>query len=351
MVGLAKMSDPYEILGVARDSGPAEWKRAYRRLAMRWHPDRNPDPHATERFKQIGAAYEQLLAVDTAEAPESEANASDHAETPTEAAPEEPSAPKAADIRRNLELDLEAAASGCQQTVHYTRGKACANCDGTGEAGIARTRFCSACHGSGRVHDADRTLIPCVECVGRGLFTERICPACGGEGREITEVSLEITVPPGMLPGDELRLAGQGEAGDDARLPGDLYLTVILRSHRLFELRGRDLCYRMPASALAMLAGGEVVLPTLLKGQRNCKLEVGPAELRTLRLAGLGYPGRGKSPAGDLVVELTPVFPVQLNARQRKALLQANAALLDDLETAFPEIAAWQRERLDPSGD
>jgi molecular chaperone DnaJ len=329
-------SDPYTVLGVATDSGPSEWKRAYRRLAMRWHPDRSDHPEATERFKQINVAYEKLLAVnpeneETTESPENEGSAAESDERVA----------KAADIRLNLEVSLEEAAFGCRKNIHYTRGNDCPTCAGTGEHGMSKTRFCGACHGSGRVHDAERKLVRCEDCGGRGLFTERICAACGGSGRELAEVSLEIRVPHGMLPGDELRLAGQGEPGDDELQPGDLYLTIIIRSHALYQLHGRDLQFRMPVSALAMIAGGDIELPSLAGNIRHL-LEAGAAEHRQVRLAGKGYPGRGKNPAGDLVVELEPVFPRKLNARQRKLLLQANAALLDDSAESLPEIADWR---------
>lgn len=323
-------SDPHEILGVSPGAAPAELKRAYRRLAMRWHPDRSDHPQATERFKEISAAYEQLLATDL---PEDEAVA-DSAE------PEERVA-RAADIRLNLDISLEEAAAGCRKTIHYTRGNACTTCDGTGEHGMSRTRFCSACHGSGRVHDAKRNLVRCEDCGGRGLFTERICADCGGSGRDLADVSLEIRVPHGMLPGDELRLAGQGEPGDDELRAGDLFLTIIIHSHPLYQLRGRDLHFAMPVSALAMMAGGDVDLPSLA-GMRSISLEAGKAERRQVRLAGKGYPGRGKNHAGDLIVELEPIFPQTLSARQRKLLLQANAALLDDATESLPEIAAWR---------
>lgn len=330
--------DPYIVLGLSPESGPAEWKKAYRRLAMRWHPDRNPDPQATEHFKAINAAYEALLTVDEENEPNSENPES------TEGAPasEEEGRPRAADIRLNLELSLEEAAAGCRRHISYIRGKACPTCDGTGEAGMARTRFCSACHGSGRVRDAERVLIACEDCGGRGFFTERICPDCGGSGRETGEVALDINVPPGMLPGDELRLAGQGEPGDDEREAGHLYLTIVLRSHPLFRLVGRDVHYQMPVSVLALLAGGELLLPSLL-GPVAYGLEAGTAARRDIRLAGKGYPGRGRNSPGDLVVELLPTYPSRLNARQRKLLQQANAALIDALDESLPEIAAWRQ--------
>jgi len=329
-------SDPYTILGVATDSGPAEWKRAYRRLAMRWHPDRNDHHEATERFKEINAAYERLVAVDPENEPEAESSEND-----ASAGEPEESMAKAADIRLNLEVALEEAATGCHKTIHYARGNECPTCAGSGEHGMTKTRFCRACHGSGRVHDAKRNLVRCADCGGRGFFTERICADCGGSGRELAEVSLEIRVPPGMLAGDELRLIGQGEPGDEELQAGDLYLTLIIHSHSLYQLRGRDLHFEMPVSALAMMAGGEIDLPSLA-GVLCHTLEAGAAKRRTLRLAGKGYPGRGKNRAGDLVVELEPIFPRKLNSRQRKLLLQANAALLDDVAEALPEIADWR---------
>ncbi|HEX6735053.1 MAG TPA: DnaJ C-terminal domain-containing protein [Azonexus sp.] len=318
----------WSVLGLKPGADGAAVKRAYRRLAMRWHPDRNADPAATERFKEIRAAYDRLLETDSAE------------EVAEPAA--EPQPPRAADIRLNLEISLEEAAAGCRRTLAYVRGKACATCDGSGQAGMARTRFCPACHGSGRIRAGRHGLANCPDCGGRGFFSERICPDCEGSGRDAGEVSLEVRVPPGMLAGDELRLAGQGEMATDELVAGDLYLTIVIRSHPLFRLSGRDLLAAMPVSALQLMAGGTIRLPCL-GGFLDHPLEAGLPETREIRLAGQGFPGRGRNPAGDLCIELQPVFPQRLNARQRKLLLQADAALADTLAEALPEIAAWQR--------
>lgn len=336
--------DPYVVLGISSGASPAELKRAYRRLAMRWHPDRNDAPEATERFKEINAAYERLMAspqdaAETGADPE-DAPSVDAAEEATEAA--DAGDARAADIRLNLELSLEEAAHACRKTLRYVRGKACPTCDGSGEAGMTRTRFCGACHGSGRVRGPARSLVACTDCAGRGFISERICPDCGGSGRETAEVGLDIVVPPGMLAGDELRLAGQGEPGDEAHAAGHLYLTVVLAMHRLYRLEGRDLHYRMPVGGLALIAGSEIELPTL-NGLHRHRLEPGLPESREIRLAGLGYPGRGNKPVGDLVVRLDPVFPDALSARQRKLLEQAHADMVDQLPQSLPTVADWWR--------
>ncbi len=325
--------DPHSVLGLAPDAAPAELKRAYRRLAMRWHPDRNSDPAAPERFRQIRAAYDQLVAVD---APEG-------AKTPDDVAEPAAAGGKAADIRLNLEISLEQAALGCRRTVEVTRGTPCATCAGSGEAGITRTRFCAACHGSGRMPGPGRGLVNCGECAGRGFFSERICPDCAGSGRMLGRVSLRMIIPAGMLPGDDLRLAGQGEPATGELAAGDLYLTIFIRSHPLFRLRGRDLHLAMPVSALALIAGDEVRLPTLGKPVAFT-LDPGPPDAREVRLPGKGFPGRGRHHAGDLVVRLEPVFPATLTARQRRLLLKANAALMDGGADSLPEVAAWNRE-------
>lgn len=329
--------DSFYTLGLTPDASLAEIKRAYRRLAMAWHPDRNPDPEATERFKAIRAAYDDLLARGDPAAAGPDAPASG---TGSESAAAE-EVPRAPDIRLDLELDLEEGASGCRRTIHYRRGKPCATCDGTGEAGISRSRFCATCHGSGRIRHRRHGLERCDRCDGRGFFSERVCVDCGGSGRDEGEVSLRVSVPAGLLPGDELRLAGQGEPARDGLAAGDLFLAIRFRSHPFLELAGRDLLLTMPVSALAMLAGGDIDVPGL-KGRETLQLEPGPAIERELRVPHRGYPGRRHGAGGDLVITLQPIWPRNLDERQRKLLLQADAALEKRLADCLPELAAWR---------
>ncbi len=342
--------DSYAVLGIPLDANPAQIKRAYRRLAMAWHPDRNSHPEATERFKQIRAAYDALLArEDDPAGGDSEDRADDETADRTDGGPgrqesapaAEPEAPRAPDIRLDLEITLEEGAAGCKKTIHYRRGKPCANCEGSGEAGITRSRLCGACHGSGRVQHKKHGLERCSECAGRGFFSQRVCPECAGSGRDEADAKLVVTVPKGMLPGDELRLAGQGEAPRGDLAAGDLFLTIRLKPHALFTLQGRDLALTVPVSLLALLAGGGVDIP-LLHGSHRLELEPGGLEARNLRLAGLGYPGRHRGGAGDLVVNLVPVRPRHLDERTRKLLIQADAALEKHLAESLPEIAAWR---------
>lgn len=324
--------DYYEVLSVEKTADGEEIKRAYRRLAMAWHPDRNTHPEATERFKQIRAAYDWLLNRDEEEDEEG-----------AEAANAEPApaTPKAADIRQELEITLNEGASGTRRKIKYQRGRPCSTCKGSGEAGISRSRFCDTCHGSGRVRHRKKGLETCPQCDGKGIFSERICPDCEGSGREEAPVTLAVTIPPGMLDGGELRLAGQGEPGSGELRPGDLYLRIRLKTHDFFELSGRDLILQVPVNALRLIAGGSLAVPGL-HGEVTLQLEPGDAAPRTMRVTGGGYPGGRGGVAGDLVVNLQPVMARKLSPRQRKALEQAVSALEEKLHDTLPEVAAWK---------
>lgn len=322
--------DSFIILGLAPDASAAEIKQAYRRMAMAWHPDRSKHPEATERFKQIRAAYEALQ------------NREEMREEEKESPVDTPEMARAADIRLDVEVSLEEAAFGCEKQIVFDRGMVCATCGGSGEAGLSRSRPCQCCHGSGRIRHRFHGLEVCAHCGGRGFLNQRICADCSGAGKLFDEVSLQVTVPGGMLPGDELRLAGQGEPGLGELVSGDLFLKLSIRPHMLFELTGCDLAYTMPVNALRLLAGGRIDV-AVLGGVGSIEIEAGDIGARTIRLPGRGFPARRAAQPGDLVIHLQPIMPRRLSDEQSRLLRQAAEASEKQLGDSLPEVAAWRQ--------
>lgn len=321
--------DFFSILGIAPDASAGEIKRAYRRQAMAWHPDRSSHPEATERFKLIRAAYAAL---------QNRGGSEEAAETPAGAS----AMARASDIRLDLEVALEEAAFGCAKDIVFERGIACGTCGGSGEAGVSRSRPCQGCHGSGRIRRRQHGLEICPQCGGRGYFSQRVCPDCSGRGKHCEKISLTVAVPAGMSPGDELRLVGQGEPGVGGVMPGDLFLRLGIRRHALFELHDCELSYAMPVNGLKLLAGGNIDV-LVLGGVESVELEAGEIAPRTLRLAGRGYPGRRAAQAGDLVVHLQPVMPQRWDGEPGRLVRQAAEACELTLGECLPEIAAWRQ--------
>ena len=336
---------PWKTLKLSPEASPEEVRRAYRRLAMRWHPDRNPDPAATAQFQRIRAAYDEILARQAAE------EGADAGAEPWE--PEEKDEDttddrragghqaKAADTRLQLDVTLAEAAAGGTHRVCVPGRAVCGDCGGSGEAALRRTRLCARCHGSGRLRAAGG-LEKCGECAGRGFVSHAACESCAGRGWHPADRHLEVRVPAGMLDGDELRLAGQGEPGSDAEglAAGDLYIAIHLLPHPVFTLQGRDLHGRMPVSALRLLLGGELRLPGL-HGLLVGQLPAGELNGRSLRLPGAGMPGRARQKAGDLVMTLTPVLPEAIGAEAAVLLNQAERLLADDMGRHYPALARW----------
>lgn len=323
------MSEPdfHQILGVTPSASAAEIKRAFKRLAMRWHPDRNADPRAHEQFRLAREAFEHLTGLRESEPPVS--------------TDEKPSAqrPKGDDHRLHVDLDLHEAAFGGVVTVTLAGRVGCESCGGSGRRSYGRTTMCSACHGSGRVRSGGG-LKSCPSCSGKGYFTENQCADCEGRGWNPSDRQLAVSIPPAMMPGEELRVAGQGGPAPEDGEPGDLYLVLHTRPHPLFRLEGRDIHTDLPVSVFRVLAGGVVDVPTL-GGIRETLLPESSSATE-IRVTGAGFPGRGRRSAGDLVAHLQVLYPRFLSKEQKALLEMADQILHQQLDDQSPPLARWR---------
>ncbi|WP_291994316.1 DnaJ C-terminal domain-containing protein [Candidatus Accumulibacter sp. ACC003] len=343
--------DPYAILGVASDASPAEVKKAYRRLAMRWHPDRNASATAEAEFKRIHAAYELFLDPQRL----AEWRQAHAASAPTDGRPaassgkasaERPGGRAGDDLTQSLTLTLEEAALGCRKTVDLGQRVGCASCARSGRVQHRNSIPCQGCSGCGRVGrgGAGGTSI-CPGCGGRGYLRESACPACAGSGWLERSRTLAVTVPPGLLDGERLRLAGQAPLppGDEERAAGDLYLEISFAKHPLFVLHGRDVHCQVPVSIYRLLCGGGIEVPSL-RGTSTLELSPYPQHPLEYRLPGQGFPGQGRRAAGDLVLQLQRVYPTGVGASDVELFEQLEGRLAADLEQRAPPLAAWQKQ-------
>ena len=332
--------EAYELLGLAPGASAHDIKKAFRRLAMRWHPDRNADPAALEHFKALRAAYENLLAGLTAGTDDDDATDDDAARADD--------APRGGDRRQDLTLTIEQACCGGETTLQLEDETECDACQGSGEEILMHTRLCAHCHGTGRLR-SPHGLVGCKHCAGRGYLTKHACPSCAGSGRRRTLRPLAVPLPAGVLAGDELRIAGAGEAHATG-VSGDLILHIRLAPHALYRLDGRNLILSRPLSALRTLIGGELAIP-LPGGTRMLKLAPGSATARDLRIAGAGLPGRNGQPAGDLIVQLVPVLPDNPDAAMRALIEQLDALVAAKHSRHLSDVALWEARWLHDTTD
>ncbi len=368
--------DYYEVLEVARDADDATIKKAYRKLAMKYHPDRNPDnKEAEEKFKELGEAYEVLSNPEKRAAYDRMGHDafknggmngagggggfggfSDPMDIFAQmfgggfggfggqsrqrrADPRQPGS----DLRYDLELTLEEAVRGCDKTLKIERLVPCEACGATGSKdGSAGFKTCPTCHGSGVVTRQSGFFVQqstCPTCRGAGQTISNPCPACRGEGRVHKDVTITLHVPAGVDTGTKLRSSGNGDAGTHGGETGDLYVFIDIKPHELFSREGQDLHLSMPVPFLTAALGGNLTVPTF-DGPTTLKVPAGTVSGTIFRVRGKGVPELRGSGRGDLMVEVTVETPAKLNSAQTKAL-QAFGDTLKDANQ--PETTAFRK--------
>lgn len=361
--------DYYSVLGVPRNASDAEIKSAFRKLAMRHHPDRNAgNKDAEAKFKKINQAYETLsdpkkrrlydqfgeAAVSGAAGagrprPEGFADfggvdmgdmfgdifeqffgGAGRRGGPRGAA-------KGADLKYEIEISLEDAFHGGEKPVAFSRVSRCKTCRGTGARPGTGLKRCSTCRGTGRVQYAQGFFSlsqVCPDCGGQGDVVESPCPDCAGRGRVRSQVSLTVKIPPGIYDGATLRVAGEGDAGPRAGEPGDLYVLVRVKADPRFERREDDLIYEKPLDIAEAALGATVDVPTLDGVSASIKIPPGSQHGTLLRIRERGMPRLNHRGRGDLLVRLKVEIPRHLNDRQRVLLEEFARSLRHDGEGA-----------------
>ncbi|WP_432200461.1 molecular chaperone DnaJ [Erythrobacter sp. W53] len=341
--------DFYELLGVARDADGATLKSAYRKLAMKYHPDRNPgDADAETQFKAVGAAYEVLKDPQKRAAYDQYGHAAFQQGGPGGAGGQDfgdigdifetifgqafgggggggrQRARRGADLRYDMEITLDEAFHGKSTEIEIEVSQICDTCGGMGATPGTSKRTCNLCNGYGKVRAKQGFFVvekTCPNCHGRGEVITNPCRDCGGEGRVDKPQTLSVDIPPGVDTGTRIRLSGKGEAGPHGAPPGDLYIFVHIKPHDIFEREGTTLLTRAPISFTKAALGGEICIPDLDGETVTLSIPAGIQSGRQLRQRGAGMPvlqGRGR---GDLVVEIAVETPTKLS-KEQKAILE-----------------------------
>jgi molecular chaperone DnaJ len=342
--------DYYEVLGVDRNADKAEIKKAYRKAAVKYHPDKNPDDkEAEEKFKEASEAFQVLYDDEKRRLYDQFGHAglkgsgfsgfsgfedifssfgdifsdifggfgtrSRHPGT-------------GASLRYDLSVELEEAATGVEKIIEFTKNVTCAECGGSGARPGTYPETCPVCHGHGQVakrHGFFSISTTCHKCGGAGKIITHPCPKCHGGGKTQEAKSLNVKIPAGIESGQQLRLSGEGETGERGAPPGDLYVVIHIKPHRVFERSDKDLLCQLPISFTQAALGAEIEVPTLL-GKATLTIRKGTQTHSLFKIPGEGMPDLRGGRKGDLIVQVIVQTPKKFS-RKQEALLREFAEL------------------------
>ena len=362
--------DFYEVLGINRDASDDEIKKAYRKLAMKHHPDRNPDnPKAEEHFKEAKEAYEILSDAQKRAAYDQYG----HAGVDPQAGGFGPGGQgnmggfadafgdifgdifgggrsggrggvyRGADLRYNLEISLEDAARGTETRIRIPTMEQCESCGGSGAKKGTEPKTCPTCQGHGQVRMQQGFFSiqqTCPKCHGSGRFVADPCQACHGAGRVKQHKTLSVKIPAGVDEGDRIRLSGEGEHGVGGGPSGDLYVQIHIKPHQVFQRDHDDLHCEMPVSFTIAALGGEIEIPTL-DGLAKIKIPAETQSGKVFRLRGKGIKGVRSHSHGDLMCHVVVETPVSLTERQKELLRELESINVKDGSRHNPRAKSW----------
>lgn len=352
--------DYYEVLGLAKGASEDDIKKAYRKLAMKYHPDRNPDDKsAEEKFKEASEAYEVLSDAQKRSAYDRMGHAAFEGMGGGGAGgfgggnfqdifsnfgdifgdmfsrgggQQQQRQRRGADLRYVLELTLEEAVKGIKKTISFTAPASCEACNGKGTKNPEDVVTCGTCHGAGQIRMQQGFFSvqqACPTCRGRGKVIKNPCNVCHGSGVSERSKTLEVSIPAGVDTGQRVRISGEGEAGGAGVQNGDLYVEIVVREHPVFQRDGADLYMDVPISFTDAALGKEVEIPTL-DGRVNLKIPEGTQTGRLFRLRGKGVKPVQTTMVGDLLCRVVVETPVNLTSRQKELLRELQATMDND---------------------